>query len=127
MDFCDLRYNIDVVQTSFELLIYATASGKEPFNDWLDSLDRSLRVRVESRINRLMVMGHAGNAKALKDGLFELKWKNPPFRVYYSLVGKQIILLISAGDKSKQTDDIKKAKEYLADYRSRYGIKKTDT
>lgn len=33
--------------------IYATTSGKEPFSDWLDSLDGSVRGMVEARIDRL--------------------------------------------------------------------------
>ena len=110
------------MKTNFEIIIYEKA-GKEPFNDWLDSLDGSVIGKVEARIDRLQD-GNFGNAKALKDGLFELKFKNPAFRIYYALVGKQIILLISGGDKGKQSDDIQRAKEYLQDYRSRYGNKK---
>ena len=103
--------------------IYATTLGNEPFNDWLDSLDGSVRGRVTSRIDRLE-QGNFGNAKALKDGLYELKFRSPAFRVYYAEVGKEIVLLISGGDKTRQSDDIQEAKEYLADYRSRYGNKK---
>ncbi len=111
------------MKTTFELIFYETITGKEPFNEWLNSLDGSVRGKVEARIDRLE-QGQFGNAKALKDGLYELKFKTPAFRVYYSLLGKQIILLVTAGDKSKQSDDIKKAKEYLEDYRGRYENKK---
>jgi hypothetical protein len=31
----------------FKINIYATKSGKEPFNDWFDSLDGSVRGKVE--------------------------------------------------------------------------------
>lgn len=50
----------------------------------------------------------------------ELKFKNPAFRIYYATFGEQIVLLISGGAKTHQSRDIAKAKEYLADYRSRY-------
>ncbi|MBY0383768.1 type II toxin-antitoxin system RelE/ParE family toxin [bacterium] len=106
-----------------KIIIYGTASGKEPLNDWLDSLDGSVRGKVTARIDRLE-QGNFGNAKGLKDGLFELKFKSPAFRLYYAEVGKEIVLLISGGDKRRQSEDIQKAKEYLTDYRSRYGIKK---
>ncbi len=106
-----------------ELVVYATAAGREPLSEWLDSLDGSVRGRVMARIDRLGA-GQFGNAKGLKDGLYELKFKNPAFRVYYSMFGRQIVLLISAGDKSNQSDDIKRAKEYLEDYRGRYESKK---
>lgn len=107
----------------FEVIIYETVSGKEPFNEWLDSLDGSVRGKIEARVDRLG-QGQFGNAKALKDGLYELKFTNPAFRIYYSLIGKRVILLLTAGDKSKQSDDIKKAKEYLEDFKGRYENKK---
>ena len=106
-----------------ELVVYATSAGREPLSEWLDSLDGSVRGKVMARIDRLRG-GHVGNAKSLKDGLYELKFKSPAFRVYYSMLGRQIVLLISAGDKSNQSDDIQRAKEYLEDYRGRYESKK---
>ncbi len=89
----------------------------------MDSLDR-VRGRATARIDRLEG-GQFGNAMALKDGLFELKIKSPAFRVYYAMVGKQIVLLISGGNKTLQSDDIKKAKRYLEDYRSHSENKKS--
>lgn len=103
--------------TAFEIVIYETSKGREPFNDWLNSLDVSLRGRVMARIDRLEG-GQFGNAKALKDGLFELKINSPALRIYYAMIGKQVVLLISGGNKTFQSDDIKKAKRYLEDYRS---------
>lgn len=110
---------VEKVKSAYEILIYETASGNEPFNDWLDSLDNSVKGKVIARVDRLK-KGLFGNAKALKDGLYELKFKNPAFRIYYAIVGKQVILLVSGGDKNQQSKDIKEAKEYLEDYRSRY-------
>jgi putative addiction module killer protein len=112
-----------VVSQPIKINFYATTSGKEPFYDWLNSLDGSVRGKVEARLDRIE-QGNFGNAKALKDGLFELKFKSPAFRIYYAEIGKEIVLLISGGDKTKQSDDIQKAKGYLADYRSGYGSKK---
>ncbi|WP_413582266.1 type II toxin-antitoxin system RelE/ParE family toxin [Bdellovibrio sp. HCB288] len=105
--------------TAFEVLIYENKNGTEPFSDWLDLLDNSVRGKVIARVDRLK-MGLPGNAKALKNGLYELKFKNPAFRIYYTLIGKRVILLVSGGDKNRQTNDIEQAKEYLADYRRRY-------
>lgn len=110
---------VEKVKSAYEILIYETASGNEPFNEWLDSLDNSVKGKVIARVDRLK-KGLFGNAKALKDGLYELKFKNPAFRIYYAIVGKQVILLVSGGDKNQQSKDIKEAKEYIADYRSRY-------
>lgn len=110
---------------AFDIIIYETSTGFEPIYDWLDSLDNSVKGRVVARIDRLK-KGQFGNAKALKDGLYELKFKGPAFRIYYAIIGKQVVLLISGGDKTLQSKDIKQAKAYLEDYRSRYeGEKKS--
>lgn len=39
--------------------------------------------------------------------LYELKFKSPAFRIYFAAIGKQILLLISGGNKSQQSKDIK--------------------
>ena len=103
----------------FELVIYKTSTEKEPFNEWLSSLDKSVLGQVMSRIDRLQD-GYLGKAKALKDGLFEIKFKSPAFRIYYVMIGRQVVLLLTAGDKTSQFRDIKKARDYLKDYRRRY-------
>lgn len=114
-----MRYSGDGMQSSFEIIIYETMNGKDPFNDWLDSLDNSVRGFVIARVDRLK-KGQFGNAKALKNGLYELKFKSPAFRIYFAVIGKQLVLLISGGNKSQQSKDINQAKEFLEDYRSRY-------
>lgn len=106
-----------------KLVVYNTMLGREPFLDWLDSIDQSVLWKIESRIERLE-LGHFGDTKSLKEGLFELRFKNPAFRIYYALIDHQIILLVAGGDKRRQSIDIRKSKEYLDDYRSRYGIEK---
>ena len=107
---------VEEVKSAYEILIYETASGNEPFSDWLNSLDNSVKGKVIARIDRLK-KGLFGNSKALKDGLYELKFKNPAFRIYYAMVGKQVVLLVSGGDKTLQSKDIKQAKEYLEEDR----------
>lgn len=110
------------MKSAYKILVYQNASGEEPFSEWLESLDRSVKGKVIARVDRL-TRGLFGNAKALKDGLLELKFRNPAFRIYYAIIGKHVILLISGGDKNQQSKDIKEAKEYLADYRRRYESK----
>jgi putative addiction module killer protein len=72
-----------------------------------------------ARIDRLSA-GNFGDCKALRGGLFELRidW-GPSYRVYYAQVGRTCVLLLCGGDKSKQASDIKRALEYIKDYRER--------
>ena len=80
------------------------------FDAWLRSLrDRQARARIEVRIRRLS-LGNAGQSRALKDGLFELKVDHGPgYRVYYTFKNQTLVLLLCGGDKTTQQDDIKLA------------------
>jgi putative addiction module killer protein len=103
-----------------ELRRYLTASGRDVFGDWLSRLrDARTRAKIVARIDRLSA-GNFGDVKALRDGLFELRidW-GPGYRVYYALLGRSCVLLLCGGDKRKQVSDIKRALEYLKDYRER--------
>jgi len=52
--------------------------------------------------------------------LYELRidW-GPGYRVYYASVAEGCVLLLCGGDKRKQSPDIKRALEYLSDYKKR--------
>jgi putative addiction module killer protein len=71
------------------------------------------------RIDRL-ALGNFGDCKSLGGGLFELRidW-GPGYRLYYAMIHRTCVLLLCAGDKSKQSSNIQHAREYLRDYRER--------
>ena len=103
-----------------ELRRYLTGSGRDVFGEWLAGLrDARTKAKIVARIDRLSA-GNFGDCKALRGGLFELRinW-GPGYRVYYALVGRACVLLLCGGDKRKQSSDIKRALEYLKDYRER--------
>jgi len=81
--------------------------------------DNRTKAKIVARIDRL-ALGNFGDCKALGNGLFELRidW-GPGYRVYYALAGKACVLLLCGGDKCKQASDIRRALEYLKDYRER--------
>ncbi|MCM2294762.1 type II toxin-antitoxin system RelE/ParE family toxin [Allorhizobium sp. BGMRC 0089] len=83
----------------------------QSFTDWLKSLkDVRAKARIQVRIDRLS-LGLLGDAKFF-DGIGELRIDyGPGYRVYFVQRGKEIIILLSGGDKSTQAKDIKKAKE----------------
>ena len=103
-----------------EIEIYKTSSGKYPFDAWFENL-REIRTRAKIliRLDRLK-LGNFGDCKTISNGLSELRIHyGPGIRIYYSKIGSKIILLLIGGDKGSQINDIKKAKEYLIDYKSR--------
>ena len=103
-----------------KLIHYIASSGKDVFQEWLDSLrDMTARVSILRRLDRL-ANGNFGDCKACGNSIFELRIDvEKGYRVYFSNVDKTIIILICGGDKSTQKKDIEKAIEYLKDFKHR--------
>jgi putative addiction module killer protein len=80
------------------------------FKSWRQSLkDPQARARIQARIRRLS-LGNTGDAKALGNGINELRIDcGPGYRVYYMRRGAAVIVLLAGGDKSTQQADINKA------------------
>ncbi len=102
------------------LLLYQDSGGRRPFADWLMGLrDPSDQDRIPSRLNRVAA-GLFGDVKPVGEGVMELRLMfGPGYRIYFGCEGDQVVLLLCAGDKSSQRRDIRKAKEFWADYRRR--------
>jgi len=103
-----------------QLYYYQTAAGEKPFVQWLAGLtDRQARVRIEARLARVAA-GNFGDVEPVGEGVQELRidW-GPGYRVYFSRVGQVIVLLLCGGDKRTQQKDIKRAKDYFEDYKTR--------
>jgi putative addiction module killer protein len=81
--------------------------------------DACVQARIAIRINRLAA-GNFGDCKPLRQGLWELRidW-GPGYRVYYTMAGRQCVLLLCDGDKRRQSSDIGRALQYLKDYKER--------
>jgi len=96
------------------LKVYKTPAGKEPFTEWLRSLkDKTIKYRIVTRLDRLET-GSLGDYKNLGDGINELRMQfGAGYRVYFAIIGKQLIILLHGGDKASQRNDIKLAKQYL--------------
>ena len=77
------------------------------YRSWIEGLrDRAGRARILVRVDRL-IHGNPGLHRNLTDGVSELKIAvGPGYRVYYSLRGSVLLLLLAGGDKSTQDKDI---------------------
>ena len=96
-----------------EIKFYKLPNGKEPVKDWLLGLDNSLRVKVIRRIERIYD-DNFGDYKQLDSNLYELRFTlGKGYRIYYTIQNDVLVLLLNAGDKSKQSKDIELAKTYL--------------
>ena len=102
----------------YKVKFYTEINGKQPFLTWLNSIkDADILRLIWLRIYRIKT-GNLGDYKSLGGNLFELRlFVGKGYRIYFTIESNTIILLLSGGDKSDQEKDIKKAKQYLDDYK----------
>jgi len=90
---------------SFEIREYVE-NGRSPYKAWHDGLDNVTADRVDRYIRRLEE-GNFGAAKALQEGVFELRMDfGPGYRVYYGREGRTVVILLGGGSKRRQDADI---------------------
>ena len=94
------------------------ADDKTPFIEWMNSLDINTKIRVQSRLTRLLE-NNFGDHKKIDNEISELRFKfGSGYRIYYTEIDSIIVLLINGGDKSTQSKDILKAKSILQEWRN---------
>jgi putative addiction module killer protein len=89
----------------------------ELFAEWLARLrDRMAVKKVAAAIERLAE--GLGHVKRLSPKVSELKIDyGPGYRLYFTLRGDELIILLCGGDKSSQQSDIRQAKALAAEIR----------
>jgi putative addiction module killer protein len=98
-----------------ELRNYVTENGREPFNDWLESLNSDIRGIIRVRLRRVE-NGNLGDSHGVGEGVSELVIDvGPGYRVYFGQDGNTVVLL-TGGTKKTQTRDIENAKIFWSDY-----------
>ena len=96
-----------------EVKFYKLENGKEPVKEWLLALDLSTRVKIIKRLERIYD-NNFGDYKQIAPNLFELRFFfGSGYRIYYTIQGDTVVILLYAGDKSDQKKDIEIAKNYL--------------
>lgn len=82
------------------------------FNRWFTDLrDIRAKARIAVRIRRLS-LGQFGDVKSLGGGIGELRIDyGPGYRIYIAQRGATLVLLLTGGDKSRQSADIQQARD----------------
>jgi len=82
----------------------------EAYARWLDELrDIRARARVMARVERLAA-GNPCDVKPVGEGVSELRIDyGPGYRVYYTMRGRTVVILLAGGDKRTQAADIRTA------------------
>ena len=69
---------------------YLTAEGRNPFRDWLRTLDTANRARIQARILRFE-LGNLGDHKPVGGGVSEARFAfGPGYRVYFGKHGRSL-------------------------------------
>ncbi len=99
------------------LEVYVTDQGRKPFTEWLHRIeDIKARAIIRARLNRIR-LGNLGDCRSVGDGVQEFRIDyGPGYRIYFGHAGLQIILLLCAGTKGTQRNDIERAKRYWKTY-----------
>jgi putative addiction module killer protein len=81
------------------------------FTKWFKKLNMIIQVRLLQNINKL-ANENFSNCKSLGEGVHELKVNfQKGYRIYFTNINGEIILLLCGGYKTTQQKDIAKAKE----------------
>ena len=99
-------------------VVHYRENNKDIFQNWLDSLkDFRGRNAVINAVDR-MQDGNFGVHRFCRNEVWELVINTGPgYRVYYSMIGDLVVLLLCGGDKSTQQSDINKAVSYFRKYK----------
>ena len=101
-------YPIGYRMTLMNYLIQKT----EEFDNWLLKLrDRRAKAKIIIRLQRVQE-GNFGDHKSVGGGVSELRITEVAvYRLYYTIQGDVIVIMLAGGDKSTQQQDIEKAKQ----------------
>lgn len=98
------------------IIEWTSGSGESPFRLWLESLDLSVRARIQARIFRIEE-GNLGDHKSVGKGVWEVRLDfGPGYRIYFGTEGSRFVVFLVGGDKSSQRKDIKRAQEMWSAY-----------
>jgi len=83
--------------------------------EFVDNIKAIKDLRLHTVIIKRLVRianGNFGDSKSIGNGISEIRIHyGAGWRIYYTMRGSEIVILLCAGDKSSQQKDIKKAKE----------------
>ena len=104
----------------FDLFRYQTEDGRQPFTEWLESIqDKTAQAKLRVRLRRLEA-GLFGDCEPVGDGVLELREHlGAGCRIYFGRQGRTVVILLTGGTKRTQSSDIELAKKYWADWKRR--------
>ncbi|MGK0743556.1 type II toxin-antitoxin system RelE/ParE family toxin [Yokenella regensburgei] len=113
---------IDLSKGGFNVIVkhYITEEGESPLEKWLKK-NRAAMAKVMTATQRL-TDGNLSSVKWLSGrpgiGEYRVNW-GAGLRIYLMQEGNEIIILLCAGFKDSQDNDLKRAEQFRAEYLKR--------
>lgn len=83
----------------------------DEFADWMAAQDAITKAKIAARLNQVQG-GNFGDHKSIGDGVSEMRINYAKgYRLYYTIRGRIIVILLCGGIKDSQKRDIKHAKK----------------
>lgn len=87
--------------------------GRIPFREWLGTLDAGASASASFAVR----IGNLGDHKEVGEGVSEARLDfGPGYRLYFGRRGRELVLLLTGGDKKSQKGDIRLAKRFWSKY-----------
>jgi putative addiction module killer protein len=98
---------------------YLDSTGRSPFAKWLRALNVQAAAKIATALERI-ADGDLSNVKTVGGGVLEYRIDfGPGYRIYFGRDGDRLVILLAGGMKKRQQEDIRHAKAYWEDYRTR--------
>lgn len=94
-----------------------TIRQTDVFSRWFAALrDERAKARVAARLRRA-ALGNLGDAKPVGGGVSELRIDyGPGYRIYFTMRGDTVMVLLIGGDKSRQQTDVARARRLAMEW-----------
>lgn len=81
------------------------------YDEWFKAIkEQRVLAGIEHRLKQVC-KGNFGDHKSVGDGVYELRFRiGGGIRIYYTICGNELILLLAGGNKGTQKRDIARAK-----------------
>jgi len=101
----------------YEICYYQGDDGAVPYTKWMRKCrDNLAKAKILAKIANFK-LGNMGDHKMLGGGVYEARINYAKgYRIYYGIDQGKVVLILCAGEKSTQKEDVEKAKEYWRDY-----------
>ena len=98
---------------------YVGVDGRSPFARWFSRLDAQVTAKVATALMRLQ-QGNLSGLKGVGAGIHERRIDfGPVYRIYLGRDGDELIVLLGAGTKGHQGQDVERARRHWQEYRRR--------